>query len=71
MSGFVQRVYVVIEAGNDEAHLMQVTPITGPVDMDARKHYRDEREIARVLRATAKKIEQGMSFRMCRLEVPE
>lgn len=63
MSNFIQRIHVTIEAGNDEEHLMVMTPMHGgdpiTVDIAPTKHYRDERAIAAALRRYAKLIETG------------
>lgn len=58
---FIQRVYTVIEAGAP-GHLMCLVPITGPVDIPEREHFRDERHVAGALRELADKIEQGIGY---------
>lgn len=63
---FIQRVCVTIEAGNNEEHLLVMTPMHGgdplTVDIAPSKHYRDERAIATALRKLAKQIESGVYF---------
>lgn len=69
---WVQRVYAVIEAGHildANPALMQMTPLGGPEDINAEKHYRDERAIADALRDLADRIEQGDSFEGCTLTI--
>lgn len=62
---FIQRVSVTIEAGN-EGHTLVLTPMCGgeplTAEIDAHKHYRDERAIAAALRKLAKEIEKGVYF---------